>query len=172
MTTTTAARVSVAALRPSSGPDTREVSASGAPIAVTPEHGGIIRASWGDVTLAERPRAPKLAESAAETFAPDTGDAALDAFMMRSRARTGPPKPPRATPAPRFPFGLRAMNKTQTREVAEFNVAAAQAWQRLGYRVVTVDTPGEQFPGAHALDWRNVRVIAPDASTSDAAVSA
>jgi len=103
---------------------------------------------------AVRPRAPKLAESAAEMFAPDTGDAALDAFMMRSRARTGPPKPPRATPAPRFPFGLRAMNKAQTREVAEFNVAAVQAWQRLGYRVVTVDTPGEQFPGAHALDWR------------------
>ena len=41
MTTTTAARVSVAALRPSSGPDTREVSASGAPIAVTPEHGAL-----------------------------------------------------------------------------------------------------------------------------------
>jgi hypothetical protein len=48
-------------------------------------------------------------------FDPDTGDGALDTFMRASRLKNGPPKPERAKPTPKFPYGLSKSRDPQAR---------------------------------------------------------
>jgi hypothetical protein len=99
----------------------------------------IVRRVLGRMTDAKevKPRAVKPA-TFADDFRPNTGDQDLDRFMRASRAKMGPPKPKRAAPQARYPFGLKAMTSAQRRDAEEFESAAIKAWARLG---VTVARP-------------------------------
>lgn len=95
-----------------------------------------------------------------EPFYASTGNAGLDAWMAASRARVGAPKPERAAPAPRFPYGLgRKMTEHHRGELARFNETALKAWRGLGYEVEVSRVEGSRDRGEPALDGRNVRVV-------------
>lgn len=106
-----------------------------------------------------KPRRVAAPKVTLEPFHPHTGDARLDAWMRASRDRRGAPKPPRAVPAPAFPYGLKVMDKNQRREAINFANDAVTAWRKLGYEVVVSKIEHSRYEGEVAIDWRNVRVL-------------
>jgi hypothetical protein len=103
--------------------------------------------------------APRVAAPPPVEFEPATGDMRLDEYMRRSRAKNGPPKAPRAVPAPKFPFGLKVMDKEQRRAAIAFANAAVKMWHDRGHEVIISKVEYSRFDGEVAIDWRNVRVI-------------
>lgn len=92
-------------------------------------------------------------------FEPATGNPKLDEYMRRSRAKNGAPKPPRAVPLPKFPYGLKGMDKNQRRLAIDFANAAVKAWRQLGHEVVIDHVEGDRGEEVIAVDWHNVRVL-------------
>lgn len=97
-----------------------------------------------------------------EIFNPNTGDDHLDAFMRASRLKNGPPKPRRARPVPKFPYGLKALSAQGKGSVAAFNDVAIKAWKALGYEIIVEPVEWQRGTPSPALDWRNVRVVKPE----------
>lgn len=110
------------------------------------------------------PVSTKRTAAPVEAFAPNTGNADLDAFMRAARERVGAPKPRKIAPLPKFPYGIPAKMTSNDRYIlARFNESAVSAWERMGHEVIVDRLPAA--PGAShegyvvAADGRNVRVL-------------
>lgn len=109
------------------------------------------------------PVSTKRTAAPVEAFAPNTGNADLDAFMRAARERVGAPKPRKIAPLPKFPYGLGGkMTANQRWDLQRFNEAAVRAWKERGHVVVLErmpTRPGQEWTETIALDGRNVRVL-------------
>lgn len=129
----------------------------------------VVSLALGRMPDAKPVRAKKAPAAAPEPFTPDTGDAALDAFMRRARERCGAPKPRRKPPVPKFPHGCRPMTSAQRVEAGDFARQAVTMWRERGH-VVLIE-PVEiltRLEGGQAgyrqtetplADFSNVRVL-------------